>query len=69
MYRRGIGRVFASNVVQPPPMAFWSGSRAFFHSLAERCSSGPGRKAVAPAPACGQRIGQMRFYKNFRGVE
>jgi hypothetical protein len=32
-------------------------------------AAAPGRKAVAPAPACEQRIGQMRFYKKFRGVE
>ena len=26
-------------------------------------------QAVASAPACEQKIGQMRFYKDFRGVE
>jgi hypothetical protein len=48
---------------------------AFCHSLAETSGCAPGRKAVAPAPVCEQRIGQMRFYKkavaqnDFRGVD
>ena len=37
--------------------------------MAETPGGGPGRKAVAPVPACEQRIGQIRFYKNFHVIE
>jgi hypothetical protein len=45
-----------SRVIQAKPFFAGGGYRSPFFGI-----SHPGRKAVAPAPMCEQKIGQMRF--------